>query len=198
MDHVMKNNNSQHDGSGASASSSASSQADGLSDQAKKLGRDIKNKASDLTDSVTRTAKTQAQGLSEAASGLASDAMDKVDGVMNEKKSAGAEYIVSLADAVHRAANEIESEIPQAGQYIHQAADRMEDVATAVRDRNVREIFSEVEQFARKQPVLFFGGTLLLGFAAMRFLKTSGGAAHAASNTPRSMPSSPSTAPTTY
>ena len=37
MDHVMKTNNSQNDGSGASAS--AASQADGLSDQAKKLGR---------------------------------------------------------------------------------------------------------------------------------------------------------------
>jgi cell division septum initiation protein DivIVA len=193
MDDMIKNNGAQRDGSGAGGSLGMG----GLTEQAKAMGRDIKNKASEFSDNVAKTAKNQAQGLSAAASDLADQAKGKVESAVNEKKSAGADYIGNIAGAVHRAADEIDGEVPQAAQYIHQAADRLEDVASAVRDRNVRDLVGEVENFARQQPMLFFGGTLLLGFAAIRFLKTS-------ENDPNSavasqhISSSPSTAPSSY
>jgi hypothetical protein len=36
----------------------------------------------------------------------------------------------------------------------------------------VRELVGEVQDFARRQPTLFFGGAVVLGFAALRFLKS--------------------------
>ena len=41
-----------------------------------------------------------------------------------------------------------------------------------MRERDVRELVGEVQDFARKQPTLFFGGAVILGFAALRFLKS--------------------------
>jgi len=166
-----------------------------LSEQAKAIGRDLKNKASDLTDAVTQTAKDQLGDVSAAAQDLAAQTRGKVETTLNEQKSAGADYIGNLASAVHRAAGEFEGDVPQAAQFIRQAASQISYVANAVRDRNVRELAGEVEQFARRQPALFFGGALFLGFAAVRFLKTtsshSGGQASPNFNTTDAPPVSP-------
>jgi hypothetical protein len=185
---------SQLDGSGSGVSAGVG----GVAQQAKTFGRDVKDKTSELTGSIMRAAKTQAQGLGATASGLADQAKDKVESAVNDKKSAGADYIGSIASAVHRAAGEIGNEVPQAGQYIHQAADRLDDVAAAVREKNVRELVGEVEGFARQQPMLFFGGTLLLGFAAIRFLKTTQGGTQSAGASTQPVTSSPKMVPGNY
>ena len=41
-----------------------------------------------------------------------------------------------------------------------------------MREKDVRQLVGEVQDFARRQPTLFFGGAVLLGFAALRFLKS--------------------------
>jgi hypothetical protein len=92
---------------------------------------------------------------------------------MDEQKAAGADYLGTIAQAVQRAAGEFQSDVPQAAQYIRQAASQISSVADAVRDRNMHELVGEVQNFAKRQPTLFFGGAVVLGFAALRFLKSS-------------------------
>ena len=150
-----------------------------LAAKAKDVVRDVKNKAADLTDGVTRTAKENVSQLGEAAVSVASSAKGKVEGAVTERKSLGADYMESLAQATSRAANEFELELPQAAHYIRQAAEQIQGVADTVREKDVRQLVGEVQDFARRQPTLFFGGAVLLGFAALRFLKSappSGGA----------------------
>ena len=143
-----------------------------LAAKAKDVVRDVKNKAADLTDGVTRTAKENASQLGEAAVSVASSAKGKVEGAVTERKSLGADYMELLAQATSRAANEFESELPQAAHYIRQAAEQIQGVADTVREKDVRQLVGEVQDFARRQPTLFFGGAVLLGFAALRFLKS--------------------------
>ena len=56
-----------------------------------------------------------------------------------------------------------------------------------MRNRDMSEIVGNVQAFARKQPTAFFGAAVLLGFAAVRFIKSGSGDAGfskpAASNT---------------
>lgn len=153
-----------------------------LADQAKTVGRDLKAKAADLTDTVTRVAKDQAGEIGTAAEEMTADATGRVMSAMNEKKTASADYLGTIAQAVQRAAGEFEIDVPQAAQYIRQAAGQIETVANAVRQRDTRELIGEVQEFARRQPTLFFGGAVVLGFAALRFFKSStSGSAHAKS-----------------
>ena len=84
-----------------------------LATQAKDVVRDVKAKASDLTDGVTRAAKDNASQLGDAARDMANTAKDKVESEVRERKSVGADYIGSIAQATHRAANEFETEIPR-------------------------------------------------------------------------------------
>lgn len=144
-----------------------------LADQAKTLGKDLKTKGSELTDTVTRIAKDQAGEIGTAAKDMAADATGRVTSAMNEQKSAGADYLSTLAQSVQRAAGEFQRDVPQAAQYIRHAAGQIEGVANAVRQRNMRELVGEVQDFARRQPTLFFGGAVILGFAALRFFKSS-------------------------
>lgn len=151
-----------------------------LADQAKDVVRDVKAKASDFADNMTVAAKDTASQLGDAASNIANTAKDKVEGEVNQRKSIAADYIGSIARATHRAANEFEDEIPQAAHYIRQAAEQIDGVANTFRERDVRELVGEVQDFARRQPTLFFGGAVVLGFAALRLLRStapSGGVA---------------------
>jgi gas vesicle protein len=164
--------------------SSTSPRATDLGQQARALTGDLKNKASELTETMTRTAKNQAANLGDAAKDLASDATGRVKTAMDEQKAASADYLGTIAQAVQRAAGEFQSDVPQAAQYIRQAASQISSVADAVRDRNMHDLVGEVQNFAKRQPTLFFGGAVVLGFAALRFLKSSAPASSGASPRP--------------
>ena len=143
-----------------------------LREQAADMARDLKNKASDVGDHVTRAAKDKASELGAAAKKLSGDATEKIEDAANERKSMGANYIGSIAQAVDRAAGEFDTAVPQAASYMRQASHQIQDFADSIDGRDVRELVGEVQDFARKQPTLFFGGAVILGFAALRFLKS--------------------------
>lgn len=58
-------------------------------------------------------------------------------------------------------------------EYTDRAASRVEDISNFLRNREPGEIVREVENFARREPVLFLGGAFTLGLLAARFLKSS-------------------------
>lgn len=144
----------------------------GLAGKAKDVVRDVKEKAAGLTDDMTRVAKDNAAQLSDKARSFADTAKEKVGEAVTERKSIGADYIGSIAHATGQAAQAFESDLPQAAHYIRQASEQIQGVADTVRERDVRELVGEVQNFARNQPTLFFGGAVILGFAALRFLKS--------------------------
>lgn len=143
-----------------------------LTAKVKDVGADFKAKASQLADQVTEAAREQVSEIGATAKKFAADAVAGAQSAIEEQKSLGSEYVVSVASAIHRAAGEVDKELPFASKYLRHTAEQIEHAAEAVRNRNARELVSEVEDFARRQPALFFGGAMLLGFAALRFLKS--------------------------
>ena len=51
---------------------------------------------------------------------------------------------------------------------VEQGADRLSDFAQTLRNNDLRSLLSSVEEFARRQPVLFTMGAAALGFALTR------------------------------
>lgn len=136
------------------------------------LGRDLKQKAVDLADTAATAAKRQVDHIMSSTETAASEVGDKVVSALEDQKAAGAKYINGVAQAIHRSADAFESEVPYASRCIHQAGMEVEAFAEAVLERSPREILGEVERFARRQPAVFFGGAIILGFVALRFLKS--------------------------
>ena len=144
-----------------------------LSSKASDMVREIASQAQDLKDRAAAGFAESASQAKDTGSGFAQTATRKVEDVLTNQKAMGADYIASLAQAAERAANEFDNDLPQAAQYIRQASQTISGVADKIRDREVRDLVGEVTDFARRQPTLVFGGAMLLGFAALRFLKSS-------------------------
>jgi gas vesicle protein len=153
--------------------------------QAREFGQEVKGQATELAKNATDAIKSQAANLTESAKDVASEASEKIRTTLQEQKAAGADYVGNVANIIRRTAYEFDSDIPQAGHYIRKAASQIDNVAEAMRNRDMSEIVSNVQQFARKQPTAFFGAAVLVGFAAVRFLKSGSGA----SNMPTQMAS---------
>ena len=126
------------------------------------------DRTADEIPSISGRAKSDIAGAAEAAKAEAR----RIAGL---QKNAGADRLGEVAGAVHGAARSLEAGMPQVASYVHGAALRLEDAATTLRQRNVDDLIDEIGRFARAQPVLFFGGAMLAGFALTRFLRSGNG-----------------------
>ena len=144
-----------------------------VTDQAISAGRDVKDKAIGLAAASSETIKNQASEFVDAAKDVASEATDKLKQTVDSQKSAGADYVGSLAGTIRRAAKEFDGDLPIAGTYIRKAASQVEGVADTIRTGNFRDLVRGAQSFARRQPTAFLGMAVLAGFGVVRFLKSS-------------------------
>jgi hypothetical protein len=116
-------------------------------------GREAGHRASQLVERGAQIGFTQAdRGLDQAATG-----------------------VESVADSIRRVSADMATEQPQVAEFALTAADQAQALAGYLRENDVRQIIGNVEDFARRQPLLFLGGAFLLGMAASRFIKAAGG-----------------------
>lgn len=151
----------------------AASTAKSVADQALSAGRDIKDKAIGLAGASSETITDQASEFVDAAKDMASQATDKFKQTVDGQKSAGADYVGSLAATIRRAAKEFDGDLPIAGTYIRKAAFQVEGVADTIRTGHFKDLVRGAQSFARRQPTAFLGMAVLAGFGAVRFLKGS-------------------------
>jgi len=162
------NSNSDTGRSGTDASNGASPL-----EKVSKLAGDFKKQASGVAEDVTRQVKEQASNLSENAKDAVSGAGDKLWSAAEDQKNSGADFVTGIAGAVRRAAGEFDHQIPQAGEYIRRAAEQIDRTSDAIRQRDLSELLDGVQDFARRQPTAFLGATVLAGFMAIRFVRSS-------------------------
>jgi hypothetical protein len=145
--------------------------------------------------------------IKEGMSAFAETAKDKLASVAEpvkekavelaaEEKDVGANQMKIAARAVHGAASSLESEMPQIAGYIHDAGQRLEQMADQLRQGNVDELMGKLGDYARNQPAMIFGGAMLAGFALTRFVKCAPTAAQPMET--QSQPSQPWTGPSSY
>ena len=144
-----------------------------VTDQAISAGREVKDKALGLAAASSETIKNQASEFGDAAKDVASEATDKLKQTVDSQKSAGADYVGSLAGTIRRAAKEFDGDLPIAGSYIRKAASQVEGVADTIRTGNFKDLVRGAQSFARRQPTAFLGIAVLAGFGVVRFLKSS-------------------------
>src|ERR1700681_1895550 len=150
----------------------AATAAKSVTDQALSAGRDLKAKTVGLAGSSSEAIKDQASDFVDAAKDVASQATDKLKQTVDGQKSAGADYVGSLAETIRRAAKEFDSDLPIAGTYIRKAASQVAGAADTIRTGNFNDIVRSAQSFARRQPTAFLGMAVLAGFGVVRLLKS--------------------------
>jgi hypothetical protein len=140
------------------------------------------NVAEPTTGSRFDSEATEAHPLVEAgqqatasAAHLAERAADVGIQQADRGRELAAEGIDRLAQTVRRISSDMETDQPQIAGAALTAADQADKVARYLRETDARQIIGNVEDAARRQPLIFLGGAFLLGVAASRFIMAAGG-----------------------
>lgn len=120
--------------------------------------------------------KREAQKLSDTARDFGKDAYNRISEAGTQKteevKDGAASEIDNISSALRSAAEKSREGSPQERTF-GQAAEALADFSDTVRNKDLGQLLSEVNTFARRNPMAFLGGAALLGFAATRFAKAS-------------------------
>jgi hypothetical protein len=110
------------------------------------------------------------QQVKASTDALFDDVKDSAQSQVNEKKDVAADQLHDVAGALRDAAQR--GNDPLFG-LTGSAADGLDRLSSALRNKDVGVMVRDMESFARAQPVAFFGLALATGFLAVRFLKAS-------------------------
>ena len=146
-----------------------------LKDQVADAGAELKQRAGDALQASTDAAQDKLKEAADAAKEVVSGAADRVQEQVHEQQRGGADFVERFATNIRDAARAFESDAPFAARGINSAAGYVEDAAEKIRNGSFRDLVDGASDFAKRQPAAFLGISVLAGFAAIRFLKASGG-----------------------
>jgi hypothetical protein len=138
-------------------------------------GAEVKQRANDVLQSTTEVAQDKLAEATDAAKEAAGATLDLIQRQAREQQSTGADFIERVASNIREAGHAFEKDVPIATRGIDSAADYVEDAAQKIRTGSFRDLLEGATDFAKCKPTAFLGITVLAGFAAIRFLKASGG-----------------------
>lgn len=103
-------------------------------------------------------------------------AKEQVQSLLGEQQHAAASGLGDFAQALRKVAREMgdgsSARPSQTSRLVEGAAERLERFSGSLKEKDLDGIVRDVESFARRQPVAFFGAAVAAGFLAMRFLKS--------------------------
>ena len=181
LDLTKKTNFSQNQNTGSSQN---------LKDQVVDAGAEMKQRAGDALRASTDIARDKFKEAADAAKDVASGTADQIQGQAREKQRSGADFIERFAGNIREAARAFENDAPFAARGINSAAEYVEDAAEKIRNGSFRDLVDNATDFAKRQPAAFLGISVLAGFAAVRFLRASGGGASSSSRSDTNQASS--------
>jgi hypothetical protein len=127
-------------------------------------------------EEVKAAAEETAERLRHEAEELARDAKQRAESLAEEQKGVLAEELESVVGALRATARNLDEQHQRsAARYTEWAAERLGDVSRSLREKDLGGVLNDAENFARRQPGVFFGGAVAAGFLLSRFLKSSAG-----------------------
>jgi hypothetical protein len=138
-------------------------------------GAEMKQRAGEAFQASADLARDKFNEAAEAAKHVAGGTVDQIQSQAREQKRSGADFIERLAGNIRDAGRAFEKDVPFAARGMDSAADYVEDAAQKIRDGSLNDLLEGATDFAKRQPAAFLGISVLAGFAAIRFLKASGG-----------------------
>ena len=128
------------------------------------------------TEQVKEQVREKAQVAQEKARGAASQARGRISEQVDQRSTQFGERIAGSAGDVRSIADELRNQGKETpANLAEQVANQADRVGDYLKGASGDRILRDVEDFARRQPMLVAAAGLALGFAASRFLKASSG-----------------------
>jgi hypothetical protein len=128
------------------------------------------------TDQVKDQVKEKAQVAQDKARGAMGQARGRIGDQVDQRSTQAGDRIAGTASDVRSIADELRNQGKDApANLAEQVASQADRVGDYLKGASGDRILRDVEDFARRQPMLVAAAGLALGFAASRFLKASSG-----------------------
>jgi hypothetical protein len=128
------------------------------------------------TEQVKDQVREQAQVAQDKARGAASQTRGRISEQVDQRSTQVGERIAGTAGDVRSIADQLRGQGKDApARLADQVANQADRVGDYLKGASGDRILRDVEDFARRQPMLVAAAGLALGFAASRFLKASSG-----------------------
>lgn len=120
-----------------------------------------------MADPRNPSTDTESRGLVSRVTGSATKQL-------TAQKDRAADGIGSVTQALRQSTQHLRDDQHETiAQYVERAADQIDRWCDRVREKDVTEVFDDVQQLARRRPAVFVGSAFALGLLGARFLKSS-------------------------
>ena len=126
------------------------------------------------SEDLAREARATGGSLHEEGSGLVGSLRQGLSEHVEQGKNSIADRLAAVAERAQRSAGDLQADEPWLGNLLGRGASELESLATELRRNEVSDLMGSVETFARRQPALFMGASVALGYALTRFVGASG------------------------
>lgn len=150
------------------------------------------SKTGSSTSKTKQTGAEAAEDLRDTVHGAAGKVSSEVSGVADKVRTGAAQDIQQIADALHKAAGELNDGSSHRRMF-DRLADNVEHVSKVLNDKSLGDMLGDLNDLARRNPSLFLGGAALAGFAATRLATSSETAHSSAQNTSSHLGNAPGT-----
>ncbi|HYH45123.1 MAG TPA: hypothetical protein VEG34_05510 [Thermoanaerobaculia bacterium] len=133
------------------------------------MRRQVKGAAED----VTREAREVGRNVRDEAASLAGAAKDELKSQAEAGKDQIADKLASVAERLHGTADDLRGDQAWIANMLDEGVRQLGGLADGLKSRDLGSLMGAVETFARRQPALFAGASVALGFAAARLAKAS-------------------------
>jgi hypothetical protein len=135
---------------------------------------DMVNEEQPVTEKAQEQVKQAAGQVQQQVREVTVQAQEQAKSAIAERKDIAATRLNTVADALRQTGTQMRDQDEDwIARYSNQVADRVENFASFLENRDVEDLMHEVEDFARRKPELFLGGAFTLGLLVARFLKSS-------------------------
>jgi len=129
-----------------------------------KTGTQTEAHVADSTQHTMDQASGVARAVGEAVGKKVEEAADK-------SKQAGADAMAGLGRTASTIADSVAEQSPAIADYVRGAGQKIDRLATDLRDKKVGDLMNTAVEFGRSQPIVMIAGAALVGFALSRLIK---------------------------
>lgn len=125
-------------------------------------------------DQIKETAGQMVGQAQQTVSQVTGQARQQAASQLATRKDQAATNLTDVSQAVSQVGSQLrQNDHDTLAQYADMAAQQVNRAASYLRERNINEMFDEVQGLARRQPALFLAGAFALGVLGARFLRSS-------------------------
>jgi hypothetical protein len=147
-------------------------QAQQAGNEARRETRGVAEEAKGAARDVMGEARATGSTLKQEAKGLTGSLKEGLSAQARAQKDNVADRIGSIAERVHQTADDLRDREGWLAGLMDRGAQELDGIADDIRHSDMSSLLDSVEVFARRQPALFMGASVALGFALSRVARS--------------------------